>query len=168
MRSVSSSTSPVHLPRHPGQAPGGRPVRRHGRSHAGLTWPVRRSPPLVFLVGTAFPTAASAAQTVQLGTAAPFAVLAHSAVTDVPTSTITGDVGLSPAAGTNITGLTPAEVSGTIYAPDATGPGGIAGDNPGLLTVATHDLTTAYNNGRRRRQPPPPTPPATTNSAERP
>ena len=42
---------------------------------------------------------ASAATTVQLGTAAPFAVLAGSAVTDVPTSAITGNVGLSPAAG---------------------------------------------------------------------
>ena len=41
--------------------------------------------------------------------------------------------------------MTPAEVSGTIYAPDTTGPGGIAGDNPGLLTLANHDLTTAYN-----------------------
>ena len=145
MRSVSSSTSPVHFPRHRGQAPGGRPVRKHSRfkqaSLAGTTVAA-----VVFLVGTAFPTAASAAQTVQLGTAAPFAVLAHSAVTDVPTSTITGDVGLSPAAGTKITGLTPAEVSGTIYAPDTTGPGGIAGDNPLLLTMATHDLTTAYNN----------------------
>ena len=145
MRSVSSSTSPVHFPRQ--SRPGARWASRQRStaafkqaSLAGTTVAA-----IVFLVGTAFPTAASAAQTVQLGTAAPFAVLAHTAVTDVPTSTIIGDVGLSPAAGTKITGLTPAEVSGTIYAPDTTGPGGIAGDNPGLLTLATHDLTTAYN-----------------------
>jgi len=96
------------------------------------------------MVGLAVPTTASAAQTVQLGTAAPFAVLAGSNIVDVPTSSIIGDVGLSPAAGTNITGLTTAEVTGTIYAPDATGPGGTAGNNPGKLTVAKNDLTLAY------------------------
>ena len=48
----------------------------------------------------------------QLGTATPFAVLAATAVTDIPTSSITGDVGLSPAAGTNYAGLTQAEVTG--------------------------------------------------------
>ena len=75
MRSVSSSTSPVHFPRRRGQAPGGRTIRQHSHfkqaSLAGTT-----AAAIVFLVGTAFPTAASAAQTVQLGTAAPFAVLA--------------------------------------------------------------------------------------------
>ena len=94
-------------------------------------------------MGTAFTPAASAAQTVQLGTATPFAVLAGTAVTDVPTSSITGDVGLSPAAGTNYAGLTQAEVTGTIYSTDGTGPAGNV-NNPALLTTAKNDLTTAY------------------------
>jgi hypothetical protein len=97
----------------------------------------------VALVGTAFVPAASAATTVQLGTATPFAVLGGSAVTDVPTSSILGDVGLSPAAGSNITGLTQAEVTGTIYSTDGTGPAGNV-NNPALLTQAKNDLTTAY------------------------
>ncbi len=97
----------------------------------------------LLLVGTTFAQPASAAQSVQLGTATPFAVLAGSAVSDIPTSAITGNVGLSPAAGTFITGLTQAEVTGTIYSTDGTGPAGNV-NNPGLLTTAKNDLTTAY------------------------
>jgi len=88
--------------------------------------------------------AASAATQIGLGTAAPFAVLAGSEVTDVPTSAITGDVGLSPAAGSFYAGLTSAEVTGTIYATDATGPLNSV-NNPGLLTKAKNDLVTAFN-----------------------
>ncbi|MGD0391402.1 MAG: ice-binding family protein [Acidimicrobiales bacterium] len=95
------------------------------------------------LLGTAFVPVASAASTVDLGTAAPFAVLAYSAVTDVPTSSITGDVGLSPAAGSNYAGLTKAEVDGTIYTTNAAGPTGYTED-PGLLTTAKNDLTNAF------------------------
>jgi hypothetical protein len=95
------------------------------------------------LASTAFGPSASAAQTVQLGTATPFAVLAGTAVTDIPTSSITGDVGLSPAAGSNYAGLTQAEVTGTIYSTDGTGPAGTVND-PALLTTAQNDLTTAY------------------------
>lgn len=95
------------------------------------------------LMSFAWAAPAGAAVPVQLGTAAPFAVLAGTAVTDVPTSAITGDVGLSPAAGSNYAGLTSAEVTGTIYATDATGPGGSVND-PALLTTAKNDLTTAF------------------------
>ena len=95
------------------------------------------------LLTAALPSVASAATPVQLGTAAPFAVLAGTKVTDVPTSAITGDVGLSPAAGGNYAALTQAEVTGTIYAVDAAGPGGSV-NNPGLLTQAKNDLTTAF------------------------
>lgn len=86
---------------------------------------------------------ASAATTVNLGTADGFAVLAGQHVTDVPASVITGDVGLSPAAGSFYAGLTSAEVTGTIYAVDGTGPAG-AVNNPALLTGAKNDLTAAY------------------------
>jgi hypothetical protein len=105
----------------------------------------------VVLVGATWTPAASAATTVQLGTAAPFAVLAGQAVTDVPASVITGNVGLSPAAGSFYAGLTQAEVTGTIYAVDASGPAGSV-NNPGLLTTAKNDLTTAF--GVAAGQPP--------------
>jgi hypothetical protein len=97
----------------------------------------------VLLIGTVFTQTAGAAQSVQLGTATPFAVLAGTAVTEVPTSAITGDVGLSPAAGTNYAGLTQNEVNGTIYSTDGTGPAGNV-NNPALLATAQNDLTTAY------------------------
>ena len=78
-----------------------------------------------------------------LGTANSFAILAATAITNIPTSRITGDVGLSPAAGSNYAGLTAAEVTGTIYAVDATGPAGSV-NNPGLLTTAQADNTAAF------------------------
>ncbi len=86
-----------------------------------------------------------AATSPSLGTAESFAVLAGTAITNVPTSAITGDVGLSPASGSSYTGLTAAQVTGTIYAVDATGPGGSV-SNPALLTTAKTDLGTAYDN----------------------
>jgi hypothetical protein len=93
---------------------------------------------------------ASAAPPVQLLTTSPFAIIAGTAITDVPTSTIGGDVGLTPAAGTFYAGLTCAEVSGTIYDVNGTGPAPCVVNNPGLLTVAKNDLTTAYNDAASR------------------
>jgi hypothetical protein len=91
------------------------------------------------------PVAAVAAgpATVNLGAADSFAVLGATAVTNVPNSTIIGNVGLSPAAGSNYSGITQAQVTGTIYAVDGTGPAGSV-NNPALLTQAKNDLTAAY------------------------
>lgn len=86
-----------------------------------------------------------AATSVGLGTADNFAILSGEAVTNVPTSVITGDVGLSPASGSFYTGLTSGQVTGTIYAVDGAGPAGST-NNAGLLTTAKNDLVTAYNN----------------------
>jgi len=86
---------------------------------------------------------------VTLGAADGFAVLAGSLISSVPTSNITGDVGLSPASGSNITGLTSPEVTGTIYTVDAFGPAGSVPD-PILLTAAKGDLTIAYNDAAGR------------------
>jgi hypothetical protein len=116
---------------------------RSPRSRSIVAGTVIASASALIVAGTAFVPSASAAQFVQLGTATPFAVLAGSAVTDVPTSAITGDVGLSPAAGSNYAGLTQAEVTGTIYSTNGTGPAGQV-DDPALLTTAKNDLTTAY------------------------
>jgi hypothetical protein len=100
------------------------------------------------VVGSFFlgnPILVKAATAVNLGTATSFAVLAGTAITNVPTSVIVGNVGLSPAAGTNYAGLTAAEVTGTIYDVDGTGPAGSVED-PALLTTAKNDLTAAYLN----------------------
>lgn len=85
---------------------------------------------------------------VGLGTAGNFAVLAGSAVNDTNPSVITGNVGLSPAAW--LSALTCGEVTGTIYSVDASGPLPCRVTNPGLLTTAKNDLTTAYNDAAGR------------------
>lgn len=100
---------------------------------------------LVLIFGSLQPMTASAATTVDLGTAETFAVLAGTAISDTAPSVITGDVGLSPAAGTNITGLTSGEVSGTIYAVDANGPDGASGNEPAFVNGAKTDLVAAYS-----------------------
>jgi hypothetical protein len=92
--------------------------------------------------GSAF---ASSPQKVGLGTADSFALVAAAGISDAPTSTIQGDVGLSPAAGTFYTGLTCAEVSGAIYAVNAAGPAPCVTMNPGLLTTVTQAVTDSYD-----------------------
>jgi len=66
-----------------------------------------------------------------LGTAASFAVLAGSTVTNTGPTTIAGDLGVSP--GTAVTGFPPGIVSGTLHEADA------------AAGTAQNDLTTAYN-----------------------
>jgi len=141
MRSTRSTSARQSRPPVMPTRIGTRRVRGRGRPAKASLFVVAVSSLVV--AGTTFASPAGAATTVQLGTAAPFAVLAGTEVTDIPTSAITGDVGLSPAAGSNYAGLTQAEVTGTIYATNATGPAGSV-DNPALLTTAKNDLTTAY------------------------
>jgi hypothetical protein len=73
---------------------------------------------------------------VALGSAASFAVLAGSTVTNTGSSTVTGDVGVSP--GTAVTGFPPGTVVGTTHVADTAAAAGIA------------DLTTAYNDAAGR------------------
>jgi hypothetical protein len=89
---------------------------------------------------------AYAATSPSLGTASSFSVLGETNITNVPTSSIGRDVGLSPATGANYTGITQAQVGGTIYAVDGFGPGGSV-NNPGLLTTAINDMTTVWSTG---------------------
>jgi len=86
---------------------------------------------------------------VNLGTAGNFVILAQSAVTDVPTSAVTGDVGLSPATGAGI-GLTCAEVTGVVYSVDAAGPLPCVITDPTRLTTAVGDKGTAYTDAQGR------------------
>ena len=81
---------------------------------------------------------------VNLGSAGRFAVLAGSEITSTPTSSINGDVGLSPSARSKIAGLTPVEVNGSIFAADD------GGAIATMLTDAKGDLTIAYNDAAGR------------------
>lgn len=82
-------------------------------------------------------SAIAATAPVGLGTAASFAVLGASTVTNTGPSTISGSVGVSP--GTAITGFPPGQVrNGTIHAADA------------VAAQAQADVTTAYNDAAGR------------------
>src|SRR5450756_1527043 len=86
---------------------------------------------------------------VPLAGASNFAILAGSKISNVPTSAITGDIGLSPAAGSFITGFGLTEITGTIYTVGGTNPAGSVADAT-RLTKAKGDLTTAYNDAAGR------------------
>ena len=93
---------------------------------------------------------------VNLGASGNYVILAKTAITNNPTSAITGDLGLSPAATSYITGLsltnttgyaTSAQVTGQIFAADMASP---TGTN---LTTAVSDMITAYNDAAGRMYP---------------
>jgi hypothetical protein len=84
-----------------------------------------------------------------MGTASNFVILAESAMTNVPTSAVTGDVGLSPATGAGI-GLTCAQVTGVIYDVDTTGPLPCTVTDTVKLTAAIGDKGTAYTDANSR------------------
>ena len=86
---------------------------------------------------------------VNLGMAGNFVILAQSAVTDVPSSAVTGDVGLSPATGAGI-GVTCAEVTGVVYSVDAAGPLPCRVTDATRLTTAVGDKGTAYTDAQGR------------------
>ena len=92
---------------------------------------------------------------VNLGTAANYVLLAGSQISNVPTSSITGNIGLSPAAGSFLTGFsltmaaggasaTSSQVTGSLFASNYASP------TPVSLTTAKGDLTTAYNDAAGR------------------
>ena len=85
---------------------------------------------------------------VYLGDAARFSILAGAAVTTTGSGIIQGDVGASPITGAAIH-LTAAQVNGTIFTVDASGPAGSVIDSA-LLLSAKGALTTAYNDAAGR------------------
>jgi hypothetical protein len=87
----------------------------------------------------------AAQSTINLGTAAPFAILAGTPnITDAGNaSVINGDVGLSPATGAGI-GLLCSQVTGTIYSVDAAGPLPCRVTDGPLMVTAKDNLTNAY------------------------
>jgi len=91
------------------------------------------------------------ASAVNLLSAANFAILSKSGITDVPKSSVTGAVGTSPITGAALL-LTCPEVSGTIFTVDATGPP-CRIVNPSFLTTAVLNMEAAYNNAAGRTNP---------------
>ncbi|MFH1530004.1 MAG: ice-binding family protein [Pseudomonadota bacterium] len=90
-------------------------------------------------------------EAVPLSSSAAFAILASAAITNIPTSVITGDIGLIPDTGANISGFsdpeTCPEVAGTMYVVDAAGPA-CALIDPTLLANAKIDAGVAFANAR--------------------
>lgn len=92
---------------------------------------------------------------VNLGTAGSFVILAKSGVSTVPKSAVTGDVGVSPAAASYITGFslvadatnvfsTAPQITGKAYASDYAAP------TPAKLTTAIGDMERAFTDAAGR------------------
>jgi hypothetical protein len=90
---------------------------------------------------------------VSLGASGNYVILAKTEITNISTSAVTGDLGLSPAATSYITGLaltnatghaSSAQVTGLIYAADMASP------TPLNLTTAVSNMATAYTDAAGR------------------
>jgi hypothetical protein len=92
---------------------------------------------------------------VNLGTAGDFAALAKAGISTVPGSSVIGDLGVSPAAATYITGFsltvdasntfaTSTQVTGMVYASDYAAP------TPAKLTTAVSDMEIAFTDAGAR------------------
>ena len=92
---------------------------------------------------------------VNLGPAGNFVMLAKSGISTVPTSAITGDIGVSPAAATYITGFsltadstnvfsTSSQVTGRVFAADYAPP------SPSNMTLAVGDMELAFTDAAGR------------------
>lgn len=99
---------------------------------------------------------ATGMNTVNLRSAENFVILAKTAINNSPTSAVTGDIGISPAAATFITGFslvdatgyaTSSQITGKVYAADMAAP------TPTNLTTAVDDMILAYNDAAGRSNP---------------
>jgi hypothetical protein len=129
-------------------------------THDGVNGKKRFLPGLVLAATVMFlcHTATAAQTPVNLGTAGNFVILAKSGISTVPTSAITGDIGVSPIAATGITGFslthrhgspfaTSAQVTGKVYAANYSAP------TPANMTTAIGDMQTAYTDAAGRSIP---------------
>ena len=105
--------------------------------------------------GTGGAAILAAAAPVNLGTAKNYVILAESGISTVPTSAVTGNLGLSPGAATLITEFsliadstnvfsTSAQVTGKVYAADYAPP------TPSALTAAIADMQIAFTDAAGR------------------
>jgi ice-binding like protein/Big-like domain-containing protein len=120
------------------------------KSAAGVALAANRS--WSFTTGT---TVVTGGPPVNLGTAGNYVILAKSGISTVPTSAVTGNLGVSPAAATSITGFslildasgtfsTSSQVTGRVHAADYTPP------TPANLTTAVSDMQLAFTDAAGR------------------
>ncbi|MDO9540332.1 MAG: ice-binding family protein, partial [Methanocalculus sp.] len=127
-------------------------VKERGRTHFSLVLTMA----LICLITAAMIPATAAISAVDLGTAGDFAILSKAGIDTVPTSAVTGNIGVSPAAATYITGFgalpldpsgrwsTSGQVTGKVYAADYASP------TPAKLTTAIGDMEIAYTDAAGR------------------
>jgi hypothetical protein len=110
---------------------------------------------LLLSAAAALLNAATAIETVDLGTAGDYVILAKTGISTVPTSAITGDIAVSPISAAAITGFdlimdsegvfsTASQFTGKAYAADYASP------SPVELTTAVGFMETAYTNAAGR------------------
>jgi hypothetical protein len=101
------------------------------------------------------PEAAGSVSRVALGAAASYVILAKSGVSTIPDSSVTGNVGVSPAAASSLTGFsltadstnvfsTSPQVTGKLYAADYASP------TPSNVTTAVSDMEHAFTDAAGR------------------
>jgi hypothetical protein len=110
---------------------------------------------LFLLSAAAMVNAATAADSVDLGTAGNYAILAKTGISTVPSSLVTGDIAVSPIAATAITGFglvmdssgqfsTSTQLVGSAFAANYGSP------TPTKLTTAVSNMETAYTDAASR------------------
>ena len=93
---------------------------------------------------------------VLLGTAGNYVILAKTAISTVPSSVITGDIGISPAAESYMTGFSQTDATGYATSPQVTGflfAADMAPPTNTNLTTAVENMITAYNDAAGRITP---------------
>lgn len=112
------------------------------------------------MVYTVIPVATATLAPVLLGTSGNFAILAKTGISTVPTSAVTGDIGVSPAAATYITGFSLSADSTNVFSTSTQVVGGgkvyaanFAVPTPANLTTAVLDMQTAYTDAAGRPTP---------------
>jgi hypothetical protein len=110
---------------------------------------------LFLLSAAAMVSAATATDSVDLGTAADFVILAKSGISTEPSSDVTGNIGVSPIAATAITGFSMVEHSSGLYstASQLTGKAYAStydSPTPSELTTAVSNMETAYTDAASR------------------
>jgi Ice-binding-like len=86
---------------------------------------------------------------VRLRSAGYFVILTKTGITDVPTSSVVGNIGASPITGA-ADHLTCTEVTGKVYSVDAAGPAPCSIAAPSALTTAVSDMQAAYTDAAGR------------------
>jgi hypothetical protein len=105
--------------------------------------------------GTSDAAGAGSGRAVNLGTAGNYVILAKSGISSVPTSAVTGDLGISPSAATYITGFSLTADSTNVFStsPQVTGhvfASNYATPTPTNLTTAVADMQLAFTDAAGR------------------